>query len=492
VHAAHASVSPGLVERALAAAEPAARAAAIAARRDRRDEAAHERRRRVDRDHALDACQARPEQAAIAAPSAARRSPSQAVALLRGAGNNMSATSTAIMPPATAQFGPQLRHLGGGVRRGGTHRTALLHVQQHRFERRPQRLDERFGPDAEHHEADHQRQRRERVRAGHRSANCACSRMLQRAVGDAHHGSEQVGGRQHRRRGTASAPSSGKGALLVKRPTTPRNSPGTRRGPATRPPRGRRPAGATRSAASAGRDRRNRRSGDGARGRRRTPTSRNNSAAESPCVTACTMPPASAGQGATSEPEQAEAHVRDRRVGDQALQVASGRAPPAPPTGCRAGRANRASAPRRRLPSREQWQRDAVEAVDAELEQHDAGEQHRHRRRRLHVRVRQPGVQRHRRDLHEAREQQGEEPERRQRHAEEAHLAPALPLQREMAQVKTAWHQHHGRGTGCLVTALHAQAVQRLPTVDADCGNGLRWHRDAAPFGRRRRPQQHQ
>ena len=51
---------------------------------------------------------------------------------------------------------------------------------------------------------------------------------------------------------------------------------------------------------------------------------------------------------------------------------------------------------------------DADQAVAAELEQHP-GQDHAHRRRRLDVRVRQPGVQRHDRHLHrEADEQQHE------------------------------------------------------------------------------------
>ena len=92
------------------------------------------------------------------------------------------------------------------------------------------------------------------------------------------------------------------------------------------------------------------------------------------------------------------AHVADARVGDQLLQVLLRH-------GAERAVDDVAGAERAEEPvsqvrggGRAAWEVDAQDAVGAHLQQH-AGEDHGDRRRRLDVRVGQPGVERERRDL---------------------------------------------------------------------------------------------
>ena len=114
-----------------------------------------------------------------------------------------------------------------------------------------------------------------------------------------------------------------------------------------------------------------------------------------PCVVRAKMP-------TTTKPE-----VRDRRVRDQPFQVRL--------HGGDDGAVDDADRPqheeqRREVDRglREEREREAQEPVGAHLEQH-AGQDHRPRRRRLGVRVGQPGVQREQGHLHREGGEEGEE-----------------------------------------------------------------------------------
>ncbi len=108
--------------------------------------------------------------------------------------------------------------------------------------------------------------------------------------------------------------------------------------------------------------------------------------------------------GTGVDADQHEAHVRDRGVRDQALDVVLGEGHERAVDDADAAQPHR----HRREAGRglrEQRQAEAHQAVGGGLEQ-DSGEVHRARGRRLRMRVRQPGVERHHRQLdHERHEE---------------------------------------------------------------------------------------
>ena len=102
-----------------------------------------------------------------------------------------------------------------------------------------------------------------------------------------------------------------------------------------------------------------------------------------------------------------EAHVRHRRIGDQLLHV---RLPEGHQRRVDDGDGRQGEDQRREIDRRlrEHGQGEAQEAIAPHLQQH-AGQDHRPRRRRLHVGVGQPGVHRPHGHLHRERREEGQE-----------------------------------------------------------------------------------
>jgi hypothetical protein len=116
------------------------------------------------------------------------------------------------------------------------------------------------------------------------------------------------------------------------------------------------------------------------------------------------------------EAEGHEAHVRDRRVGDQLLHVLLHQRDEAD-VDHRDQRQRDDQPVQLGAGIRRDRQAEAQEAVAADL-QHDRRQDHRAAGGRLHVRVRQPGVHRKHRHLDRKREQEGDEDQDLRRHAE--------------------------------------------------------------------------
>ena len=139
------------------------------------------------------------------------------------------------------------------------------------------------------------------------------------------------------------------------------------------------------------------------------PTRMNSAPVDTPWFTICSTAPVTPCGLSANRPEHDEAHVRDRRVRDELLDVALH---PRDQRAVDDADDREPDDPRRPVDGglREQRQRVAHEAEGAELQQH-AREHRRARRRRLDVRVGQPGVEREHRHLDREREREHAEQE---------------------------------------------------------------------------------
>ena len=142
------------------------------------------------------------------------------------------------------------------------------------------------------------------------------------------------------------------------------------------------------------------------------PTRRNNAPVVSPCESIVNRPPEIPGCVSANMPSTTNAEVRDRRVGDDPLQVRLHRRD----DGAVGDADHREHEQDRREVDRglrEHRDREPQEAVGAHLEHH-AGQHDRTGGRRVGVRVGQPRVERDQRDLHrEADGERDEQPLRR-------------------------------------------------------------------------------